>query len=147
MAKPVIEIYAAVERRDLGGVSTLLDSGVDVNASHPWEDGRLLDHAVCDPVDTELIRLLLRHGADTDARHPETGGTPMHQLLHATLPVTAILELVDLLIENGADINAVAEDREPGMTYTAVDIAVSGGPRMAALLEGLRARGGKPGPD
>lgn len=138
--KNINALFEAVDRRDHREVERLL-AVVDVNTPHPWRDGGLLDHAVCDPVDLDLMKLLLSHGADHKARHPETGGTPLHQLLSASLQLADKLEAIDLLIGHGADLNVVVEDREHNH-YTVTGIAISGGKPAAALLEALRARGG-----
>ncbi|MCB9676265.1 MAG: hypothetical protein H6737_14175 [Alphaproteobacteria bacterium] len=136
-------LYDAVSRRDRAEVRRLLDAGVDLNAPHRWLDERPLYLAVCDPVDTDLLRLLLERGADPRALHPETGGTALHQLLHASLPLDAKVAALDLLIAHGADLNVVGES-EPGSEYTALDIALDAG--WDALASALRARGAVPGP-
>lgn len=138
--KDIHALFEAVDRRDHTEVERLLAT-VDVNVRHRWLDGGLLDHAVCDPVDLALMKLLLAHGAEHDARHPETGGTPLYQLLAASMELADTLEAIDLLIAYGADLNVLVADREDNQ-YTAVGIALSGGKPAADLLEALRARGG-----
>lgn len=140
--KDIRALFDAVDQRDRDEVERWLAT-VDVNTRHPWRDGGLLHHAVCDPVDLALMKLLLSRGADHDARHPETGGTPLHQLLSASLGLSDKLEAIDLLIAHGADLNVVVEDREHN-PYTAMGIALSGGRPAAGLLDALRARGGVP---
>lgn len=135
-------LFDAVGARDLAEVERLLAT-MDANARHPWREGSLLHHAVCDPVDQGLVKLLLTRGADHDARHPETGGTPLHQLLSASLELRLKLEMIDLLIAHGADLNVVVEDMEHSQ-YTAVGIAMAGGSPAAGLLQALRERGGVP---
>jgi ankyrin repeat protein len=138
-------IYHAVETRDLNATERLLET-VDPNVRHPMRDCSLLHYAVCDPVEISLVKLLLARGADHDARDSETGGTPLHQLLSVSLPLTEQIAVIDLLIGYGGDLNVIVEDLEEN-PYTAVDIAVSGWPRDAELLRALLERGGKPGPD
>ncbi|MEZ4320732.1 MAG: hypothetical protein R3F61_24840 [Myxococcota bacterium] len=136
-------LYDAVAQRDPVEVRRLLDRGVDVNAPHRWLDERPLYLAVCDPVDVDLLRLLLERGADPSVLHPETGGTALHQLLHASLPLDTKLAALDLLIAHGADLNVVGES-EPGSEYAALDIALDAG--WDELAAELRARGARPGP-
>ena len=136
------EFFDAVEARDLAKVQALLDAGMDVNARHSWRSDFALAHAVGDPVDFELLRLLLEHGADVDATLEATGGTALHQLLHASLEFESLLKAIRLMLSHGADINAMGTDWD-GDEYTVVDIAAAEGPRMQKLLEALKDLGGQ----
>ena len=57
----------------------------------------------------ELVRLLLKAGADANRRDPATGRTPLHAAVGAA-PADDAPEVVRVLIEAGADVNATTHD-------------------------------------
>ena len=100
----------------------LIAAGADANATDNAGSTPLL-WAACDPA---RVALLLANGAKADAK-TKAGRTP----LMAASSCESGLESIKLLLAKGADVNAVAEDRQSPM----MEAAFSGGPRiMRALL-------------
>ncbi|QEF99032.1 Ankyrin repeats (3 copies) [Stieleria maiorica] len=118
---------------DLDTVRRLVESGVDVNATESHGSGTLLNFhphiteyllamgadpnrqanehgasvlaGLCYVNQVECARLLLQHGAVPDRGRDETLETPLHHGLAGDAGV----ELVELLIRHGADLNAVTK--------------------------------------
>ena len=93
------DLHQAARRGDLERVRELLDAGADANqydelGATPLHDAAWAGHA-------GVARLLIRHGADVNARHKEAGSTPLH---YAVLMNRR--EVVDVLLEAGADLRA-----------------------------------------
>src|SRR5215471_9568963 len=88
------EIHSAVRSGDLDRVKALLASGCD-----PSERDQLGSTPLHDAAwngDTAIIDLLLRNGADLEARHAETGSSPLHYAV-----ITNHKEAVALLLDRG----------------------------------------------
>lgn len=78
--------------------------------------------------DSEMLRLLIRHGANLDAAKSD-GLTPL-----MTAAYSGQLESVKILVEAGANPNSV-HDLDPSKPFTALDLAILGGhARIAAYL-------------
>jgi ankyrin repeat protein len=87
-----------------GAASTaelLLDRGADPDT------GAL--HFAAGGAQLELVRLLLKAGADANRRDPDTGRTPLHAAVGAA-PAEDTPEIVRVLIDAGADVNATTHD-------------------------------------
>lgn len=123
-------IHQAAFSGDVEKVRALIDSDVDVNASEPGCPGSLLTFqpamiefllangadpsvqknefgasvlaGLCYVNQIECVRVLLESGADPNLGRDESLETPLH---HA-LANDASLELIQLLIDHGADVNA-----------------------------------------
>ena len=103
-----------------------------------------LHGAIDDPA---ALRRLIAAGADLETRD-DWDCTPLFQAVVAGVP-----ECVDLLIEAGADVNAVAG--EPGRSIMAAvpwELAMQcagllGGADYDRIVRALEAAGAKPGPD
>ena len=81
----------------------------------------------------EAIKKHLDSGADVNVKNDEDGRTPLHYAVYK-----GHKEIVELLIANGADVNAKSEDG-----YTPLDVAIHlNGTENADLL---RKHGGKSG--
>jgi ankyrin repeat protein len=118
-------LFAAVQRSDRAAVDVLLRAGADIRKRTDWWAGGF---GVLDDCDPSLVHFLLERGAVMDAHaaarlgmmpklrelvavDPEVvharggdGQTPLH--------FAANVEVAKLLLENGADINALDVDHE-----------------------------------
>jgi len=105
------------------GMKILVAAGADVNAADNGGSTPLL-WAACDPA---RVSILLANGANVKTK--TKGG---RTALMAASACESGVESVRLMVAKGADINAVAEDRQTAM----LEAAFFGGPRvMRALLE------------
>jgi uncharacterized protein len=94
----------AAERRDAGGVRTLLQSGADVNAAQV--DGTTALHWAVDHDDAETVTLLVRARANVNAVN-RYGVPPL-----ALASTNGSASIVTLLLEAGADANATMKGGE-----------------------------------
>lgn len=111
-------LQAAVHNMDLDCIQFLLDNHADVNLTGGKYHTALLAAVVAD--DIERVRLLLQHGADT----LEAGGY-YGSVLHAAIYVDEPIGMIDLLLEHGADIDAVHDRGTPlqlAAAYTTTDV-------------------------
>jgi ankyrin repeat protein len=99
---PLEAAHAAIRRGDLDSLQRLIlaDSGI-VNRQPEKDDGTLL-HTSSFSSNTEIVRFLIRSGADVLARSGE-GWTPLH-----TAAEGDHIENVEALLEAGADVQAEA---------------------------------------
>jgi len=97
-----------------------LKSGADPNAKN--EFGWAMLHHAANTGDVEMVKLLLSHGADPNALATWQGQTPLHIVFdsylktrkHTDTVECACREIACLLIEAGADVNAIDRKyREP----------------------------------
>ncbi|MBT5533613.1 acyltransferase family protein, partial [Candidatus Poribacteria bacterium] len=94
-----VDIWSAAQRGDVDAVEALLDAGTDVDGRHPESGGTPL--AIAALFDqTDVVALLLRRGADVDARGGD-GATALHAAAFFGRAGAA-----ELLIEAGADLEA-----------------------------------------
>ena len=113
-------------------VASLLEQGADVNSSKD-EEGATPLVAGCGSGSTELVKLLIEHGADVNMRAEITAEewsgfiTPLGMAL-----LRGHEEVAALLIEHGADVNAAGLERKVGV------ITESLTPLMTAALGGLQ---------
>jgi len=84
---------------DITVVINLLNSGVDINTKY-WHSKTLLHHASRKNW-FDIVKYLVKSGADIEARDSTNGNTPLH---HAAIKNN--IEIVKYLIEHGADIHA-----------------------------------------
>lgn len=131
-----LELKQAAFNGDLDKVRSLVESGADVNATDEHGSGTLLNfHPTvtayllskgADPNiqmnengasvvaglsyvnQVECVKLLLRHGADPNRGRDESLETPLHHALARAGDTdrTDRRELIQLLIDHGADVNA-----------------------------------------
>lgn len=93
--------------------------------------------------DVETVRLLLKHGAEVNLVDAVSDRTPLHWAaspLHEDKEVA--LEIAELLLQAGAQVNAVQLEHYPPYAQTALDKAECD-PDFPAMAELLRRRGGK----
>lgn len=106
-------------RKNYSGVKELvqlfLDKGVNINRADNKGNTPLLMHADRN-CDRDIIKLLLRAGADINARNSDGNNALMFALKHGDC------ELARLLIKKGADYNVINEENE-----TPASIAVEDG--------------------
>ncbi len=95
------EFFKAAEAGDIGSIKELIEAGVDVKAKD--ENGRTALHKAAEKDHFEIVKLLIEKGADVNIAD-NGGNTPLH---HAKSKKVA-----ELLLTNGANINAKNEDDE-----------------------------------
>jgi ankyrin repeat protein len=103
----LLELFKAVEDKDIERVQELMKRGVDVNAARDVEGRSPLMHA-CKNEDFEMVKILIEAGADVNAKS-NMDKTP---LMYAAS--RGKYNIVELLLEKGADVKAV--DKETGQS-------------------------------
>ena len=93
---PGEEIWDAASAGNLSVVKQAIANGMDVNMKDPKSGGTLLATAAL-MGHTEIVALLLEHGADVNARSKD-GGTALH-----AAAFLGRVETVKLLLDKGAD--------------------------------------------
>ncbi len=102
------DLFEAINKHDAKKIESLLKKGADVNATTP--KGIMPLHLASMIGDVEIVRILLKHGANPNkAVEPwdYKGLTPLLAALLANKP-----EVIEVLLKNGADPNAVIEYRD-----------------------------------
>ena len=125
-----VELMNAVAAGDLDKVQLLVESGADVNATDDHGSGTLLNFdpgitayllskganpniqanengasvlaGLCFVSQLECVRLLLAHGADVNRGRTESMESPLHHALAGG----ADIEVIQALLDRGADVNA-----------------------------------------
>jgi ankyrin repeat protein len=100
------------ESFDLDGVRRALDAGADVNCiwtekevyQYDGYEGLKPIHIASMEKFTEVVKLLIKHGADVNAKGPY-GQTALYYAIYSYRD-----EIAELLIANGADVNAKSDD-------------------------------------
>lgn len=114
-------LMVAVGSEDIEMAQHLLEIGVDVNEQLPRGGGAL--HVATSSRNLEAMRLLFEYGADVDGSGKSSAPIIFAAALHHE-------NVVKLLLEAGADVNAI--NQKNGMT--ALHRAVESGPVMVKLL-------------
>lgn len=95
-------LHSLTYKKDIDGLVALLDKpGVDVNVRAPGSKMKKTSalHIACAGGDMRVIELLLKYGADVNAREAN-GTTPLHNAISR-----GDLALVELLLEKKAEVN------------------------------------------
>lgn len=122
----------AAENGQFELMKLLVEKGADVNVKNSLGYTPLHECAgsVAKLPDLELPRLLLKHGADPNARGGEFGSTPLHCLALDPQETERGMELAELLIRSGADLNAKDVDGDTPLKAA----RVTGHRKMAEFL-------------
>lgn len=107
------ELFNAIDRHDVKQVAALLSAGADPNAVLADPPGWRPLGAAIEELEfggaIEVIRLLIRHGADVNAPYIGSKLTPLHAAMF-----NENMEVIEMLLNAGADPNALSdEDRSP----------------------------------
>lgn len=163
--KPLKPLHMAARHESAAVAALLIERGADVNAVDGHGDWTPLHYALLDGLHRPGLRtanLLVEHGADVNAATLVMGWTPLHLAASLSACQTRwrecglslgsawtpeVLELVQTLIEHGADVQA--RTRVGG--WTPMYVARKNAPRdydefrepLQAVLAALRAAGGE----
>lgn len=89
-------------------IPTLLREGVNIEALNGM--GRTRLHAAARRANSyQTVELLLNNGANVGARNPHNRYTPLHEAIESELDGQPSLEIITLLLDRGANIEASAE--------------------------------------
>ena len=108
-------LHLAVFKDDMDLIDTLLAKGANIDAVDAQGETPL-SHAVIDG-QIEIIKLLLSKGANVNIKNHEFGMTPLH--LAVIIPFDCKTEIINLLLEHGADIDAVTNKGDTAIQYAA----------------------------
>lgn len=118
-------LFEAIRANQPASVEALLEGGADPNRANPR--GETAVHAAAFSANPELLRLVLAHGGNADARNAHTGETA---LMKALLSPNA--GQYALLLDAGADPNAADAN---GSTPLLVAARTNAGAAVLRLLE------------
>jgi ankyrin repeat protein len=93
-------LYEAAEKGNLAAVRRLVGQGANVNAR--YEDSETPLHAAADKGHKDVVMFLIEKGGEVNA-YDKRYWTPLH---HAAMDKGDPKEVVEILIKNGADVNA-----------------------------------------
>lgn len=149
------QLYEAVRKGDVAGVTAALDRGADVNARFRYGTTALFKAA--ERGNAQITKILLDRGADVKVKDTFYGATAMTWAIDGKhIPVVRLLlekgadEVEDVLLtgvrENNAELVKIALDRgtlKPESLTVALALS-SADEKNAAITEMLKAAGAKP---
>lgn len=94
--------YIACKENKLDILQLLIEFGVSINMAD--DKGLSPLHVACNPLNADLVKLLIDSDANVNCTDND-GNSPLHLLVEEFKP--QVLPVINLLLENGADINAV----------------------------------------
>ncbi len=118
-------LMAAIKQGRKASAEALLEGGADPNRADP--SGETPVHAAAFSGNADLLRTVLAHGGDADARNPHTGATPLMQAL-----LSPDAKQYAVLLEAGADPNLADHN---GDTPLHVAARTNHGGAILALLQ------------
>ena len=140
---PEISIREAVSLGKIGAVKQHLAYGTDVNFK--YENGETFLHLAASEGHWDIVALLVKKGANVKAEETIFGYTPLHYTAKYSNPQTKD-EIITLLIENGADVNAKAKNGETTMDLLNDALDLPGFESLRTHTKNLlRKHGGKTG--
>ena len=104
-ADEVIDAITAVSQNDSNALQKLLDGGLDPNLAGVENYQASLLNLACRNNSIEMVKLLLANGADVNIK-----GHGDYTSLMWAAESAKTTEIMELLIEKGADINPIAQD-------------------------------------
>ena len=107
----------------IDAVGFLIENGADVNTGDKQYYVPLM-YALW-TMDSDMVKLLLRKGADVNAKDMPSGYTSLHWAV-----MMGSKGLTELVLEAGGDVNAESKTGE-----TPLDLAKQGGPEIVELLK------------
>lgn len=122
-------LFEAIRLGRLPSVEALLDGGADPNRRNAAGDTAV--HVAAFEGDAAILRAVLAHGGDTDARNPITGATPLQQAL-----LSPDANQYKVLLDAGADPNLADNNGDTALHVAARTNA--GGAILALLGKGAR---------
>ncbi len=149
------ELYDAVLRRDVTSAAEAIMNGASASYARvdEWGYGRSSEpvlHIACKQHDLEMVELLVSNGADPDAQYEKLAGGyfEYEPCLHAAAagPIPSYLpdqgpvaprhlEIMRLLLENGANPNVPYRERDDAYRESSLLGTVQNNPELVALLE------------
>ncbi|KAH7090283.1 ankyrin repeat-containing domain protein, partial [Paraphoma chrysanthemicola] len=111
-------------------VKFLIGRGTDINAECPFF-GDALQISIRE-TDKEMINLLLDSGANINAHRPGVCCTAL-QTAASIPPLPGVISVLELLLDRGADINAIGGNRGTALA-TAARLGINGEEHVRILL-------------
>lgn len=122
----------ALSSKDTAKAAQLIARGEDVNTLDRYGSSPLMGY--CRWADAEMVHFLLWHGAKADEPRSPKGRTP----LMITCAYYGGVSICAMLLDKGADVNAVANDGTTALMLAAQNAKID-------VVELLLKRGAKPG--
>ena len=104
-ADEAIDAVKAVSKNDINALQKLLDGGLDPNLAGVENYQASLLNSACNNNSIEMVKLLLANGADVNLK-----GHGDYTPLMWAAESAKTTEIMELLIEKGADVHPVAQD-------------------------------------